>query len=99
MEKMMAKKTDSSRWDGVQQTIESGWERRTVLTTAETEGSPPTAAEEVMAGVARGELRVASHGHGGKRQDHRWQKKASMWEFRVHEQLMIGGTQGQYEPK
>src|SRR3546814_1128789 len=89
MEKMMAKKTDSSRWDGVQQTIESAWERRTVLTTAEIEGSTQTAVEEVIAGLERGELRVASPGRGGQWQVHQWLKKAVLLYFRVNDMQMM----------
>jgi 2,3,4,5-tetrahydropyridine-2-carboxylate N-succinyltransferase len=99
MEKMMTKKTDTNRWDSVQQTIESAWERRALLTAAEIEGSTQAAVEEVIAGLERGELRVASPGRGGAWLVHQWLKKAVLLYFRVNDMQLMDGQPAPYYDK
>ena len=95
----MTKKTDTNRWDSVQQTIESAWERRALLTAAEIEGSTQAAVEEVIAGLERGELRVASPGRGGAWLVHQWLKKAVLLYFRVNDMQLMDGQPAPYYDK
>jgi len=95
----MTKKTDTNRWDSVQQTIESAWERRALLTAAEIEGSTQAAVEEVIAGLERGELRVASPGRGGAWLVHQWLKKAVLLYFRVNDMQLMEGQPAPYYDK
>ncbi|MDP1697962.1 MAG: 2,3,4,5-tetrahydropyridine-2,6-dicarboxylate N-succinyltransferase [Xanthomonadaceae bacterium] len=95
----MTKKTDTNSWDSVQQTIESAWERRALLTAAEIEGSTQAAVEEVIAGLERGELRVASLGRGGAWQVHQWLKKAVLLYFRVNDLQLMEGQPAPYYDK
>ncbi|PIQ36889.1 MAG: 2,3,4,5-tetrahydropyridine-2,6-dicarboxylate N-succinyltransferase [Lysobacterales bacterium CG17_big_fil_post_rev_8_21_14_2_50_64_11] len=99
METTMAKKTDTDRWASVQQTIESAWERRAVLTAAEITGSTQPAVEAVIAGLERGELRVASPGRGGQWQVHQWLKKAVLLYFRVNDMQLMDGQPAPYYDK
>src|SRR3546814_15989726 len=62
-------------------------------------GSTQTAVEEVIAGLERGELRVASPGRGVQWQVHQWLKKAVLLYFRVNDMQMMDGQPAPYYDK
>lgn len=95
----MAKKADPDRWASVQQTIESAWERRAVLTAAEIEGSTRAAVEAAITGLERGELRVASPGRGREWQVQQWLKKAVLLYFRVNDMQVMDGEPAPFYDK
>jgi len=95
----MPKKTDNARWVALQQTIESAWERRGVLTAAEIEGSTRAAVEDAIAGLESGELRVASPARGGSWQVHEWLKKAVLLYFRVNDMQVMEAQPAPYFDK
>ncbi|MDX2300190.1 MAG: 2,3,4,5-tetrahydropyridine-2,6-dicarboxylate N-succinyltransferase [Xanthomonadaceae bacterium] len=95
----MARKTDNARWSALQQTIESAWERRSVLTAAEIEGSTRAAVEQAIAGLESGELRVAAPARGGGWQVHEWLKKAVLLYFRVNDMQVMDAQPAPYFDK
>ncbi len=69
--------------------VESAWERRTMLTPDEIEGSTAPIIERVIDGLEAGEFRVAEpDGHGGWTV-HEWLKKAVLLYFRTREMELI----------
>ena len=69
--------------------IESAFDRRAELTSAEIEGSTRPAVESVMAGLEAGSLRVAEPTSPGQWQVNQWLKKAVLLYFRVNEMQLI----------
>ncbi len=69
--------------------VESAFERRTMLTLDEIEGSTRPTVERVIAGLESGEFRVAEpDGHGGWKVNE-WLKKAVLLYFRVNDMQVI----------
>ncbi len=72
--------------------IESAFERRTMLTVDEIEGSTRPLVNRVIDGLESGEFRVAEpDGHGGWKVNE-WLKKAVLLYFRVNEMEVIDGS-------
>ncbi len=67
----------------LQAIIESAWERRAEITPAELEGSTAPAVERALAGLERGEFRVATPDGQGGWSVHQWLKKAVLLSFRT----------------
>ena len=67
----------------LQAIIESAWERRAEITPAELEGSTAPAVERALAGLERGEFRVATPDAQGGWSVHQWLKKAVLLSFRT----------------
>jgi 2,3,4,5-tetrahydropyridine-2-carboxylate N-succinyltransferase len=69
--------------------IESAWERRTMLTPDEIEGSTRPTVEHVIDGLENGEFRVAEpDGHGGWTVNE-WLKKAVLLYFRTQDMQLV----------
>jgi 2,3,4,5-tetrahydropyridine-2-carboxylate N-succinyltransferase len=79
---MTAAATDTQR------TIEDAWERRTALSPEEIGDVVRPAVEQAMAGLERGELRVAEPGADGW-QVNEWLKKAVLLYFRVNDMAVV----------
>lgn len=79
---MTAAATDTQR------TIEDAWERRTALSPEEIGDVVRPAVEQAMAGLERGELRVAEPGADGWRVNE-WLKKAVLLYFRVNDMAVV----------
>ena len=69
--------------------IESAFERRAELTSAEIEGSTRPAVESVMAALEAGVLRVAEPVAPGQWQVNQWLKKAVLLYFRVNDMRVL----------
>ena len=69
--------------------IDSAWERRTMLTPDEIEGSTRPAVERVIEGLEKGEFRVAEPDGKGGWTVNEWLKKAVLLYFRVQEMELI----------
>ncbi|MDB6164205.1 MAG: dapD [Xanthomonadaceae bacterium] len=69
--------------------IESAWERRTMLTPEELEGSTAPTVERVIAGLESGEFRVAQPDGEGGWTVNEWLKKAVLLFFRTQEMELI----------
>jgi 2,3,4,5-tetrahydropyridine-2-carboxylate N-succinyltransferase len=65
--------------------IESAWERRTMLTVDEVEGSTRPTVERVVDGIEKGEFRVAEPDGNGGWLVNAWLKKAVLLYFRTQE--------------
>ena len=77
--KKAATRTRPSRSDIADQLrfdIDSAWERRTMLTVDEVEGSTRPTVERVIDGIEKGEFRVAEPDGKGGWQVNEWLKKA-----------------------
>ncbi|MDH5835729.1 2,3,4,5-tetrahydropyridine-2,6-dicarboxylate N-succinyltransferase [Luteimonas kalidii] len=72
----------------VQRTIEDAWERRAALSAEEVGDVVGPAVEQAMAGLERGELRVAEPHSGGWRVN-AWLKKAVLLYFRVNDMAVV----------
>ncbi|HSR64756.1 MAG TPA: 2,3,4,5-tetrahydropyridine-2,6-dicarboxylate N-succinyltransferase [Xanthomonadaceae bacterium] len=72
-------------------TIDSAWERRTMLTIDEIEGSTRPTVERVIDGLERGDFRVAEPDGKGGWTVNEWLKKAVLLYFRVREMELIDG--------
>lgn len=70
-------------------TIDSAWERRTMLTLDEVEGSTRPTVERVIDGLESGEFRVAEPDGQGGWTVNEWLKKAVLLYFRVHEMELV----------
>lgn len=79
---MTAAATDTQR------TIEDAWERRAALSPEEIGDVVRPAVEQAMAGLERGELRVAEPGADGWRVNE-WLKKAVLLYFRVNDMAVV----------
>ncbi|MEO6155490.1 MAG: 2,3,4,5-tetrahydropyridine-2,6-dicarboxylate N-succinyltransferase, partial [Thermomonas sp.] len=71
--------------------IDSAWERRTMLTLEEIEGSTRPAVDRVIAGLEKGWLRVAEPDGNGGWQVNEWLKKAVLLFFRTSEMELVEG--------
>jgi 2,3,4,5-tetrahydropyridine-2,6-dicarboxylate N-succinyltransferase len=69
--------------------IDSAWERRTMLTPEELEGSTRPAVERVIEGLENGEFRVAEPDGKGGWTVNEWLKKAVLLYFRVQDVELI----------
>jgi 2,3,4,5-tetrahydropyridine-2-carboxylate N-succinyltransferase len=69
--------------------VDSAWERRTMLTIAEMEGSTRPAVERVIEGLEKGEFRVAEPDGKGGWLVNEWLKKAVLLYFRVQEMELV----------
>ncbi|HYE86985.1 MAG TPA: 2,3,4,5-tetrahydropyridine-2,6-dicarboxylate N-succinyltransferase [Vicinamibacterales bacterium] len=79
--------------------INSAFERRAELTTAEIEGSTRAAVEEVIAGLEAGRLRVAVPEGRGVWRVQEWIKKAVLLYFRVNETQVMDARPAPYWDK
>jgi 2,3,4,5-tetrahydropyridine-2-carboxylate N-succinyltransferase len=70
-------------------TIDSAWERRTMLTLDEVEGSTRPTVERVIDGLESGEFRVAEPDGQGGWTVNEWLKKAVLLYFRVREMELV----------
>lgn len=70
--------------------VDSAWERRTMLTPEEVEGSTRPAVEQVIEGLEKGRLRVAEPDGKGGWTVNEWLKKAVLLYFRTQEMEQIG---------
>ena len=70
-------------------TIDSAWERRTMLTLDEIEGSTRPTVERVIDGLESGEFRVAEPDGQGGWTVNEWLKKAVLLYFRVREMELV----------
>ncbi|MES7472765.1 hypothetical protein U6K92_12600, partial [Cutibacterium acnes] len=69
--------------------VESAFERRTMLTLDEIEGSTRPTVERVIAGLESGEFRVAEPDGQGGWTVNEWLKKAVLLYFRVNDMQVI----------
>jgi 2,3,4,5-tetrahydropyridine-2,6-dicarboxylate N-succinyltransferase len=69
--------------------IDSAWERRTMLTPAELEGSTRPTVERVIDGLESGEFRVAEPDGKGGWSVNEWLKKAVLLYFRTQEMELV----------
>ncbi len=69
--------------------IDSAWERRTMLTPEEMEGSTRPTVERVVEGLESGEFRVAEPDGGGGWLVNEWLKKAVLLYFRTQEMELL----------
>ncbi len=73
-------------------TLEDAWERRTELTTDELSGRVKPAVDAAIAGLERGELRVAEPDGNGGWQVNQWLKKAVLLYFRSQEMSVVDAS-------
>jgi 2,3,4,5-tetrahydropyridine-2-carboxylate N-succinyltransferase len=69
--------------------VDSAWERRTMLTIDEIEGSTRPSVERVIEGLEKGEFRVAEPDGKGGWQVNEWLKKAVLLYFRTQEMELV----------
>lgn len=79
--------------------IDSAWERRTMLTPEEVEGSTRPTVERVIEGLESGEFRVAEPDGKGGWTVNEWLKKAVLLYFRVQEMELIESYPAPYWDK
>ena len=95
-----APKPDAARIaDELRFTVDSAWERRTMLTIDEVEGSTRPTVERVVDGLEAGEFRVAEPDGDGGWKVNEWLKKAVLLYFRVHEMELIDAEPAPYWDK
>jgi len=82
----------------LQQLIDQAWENRAQLSPASTESQLRDAVDAVIAGLDRGELRVAEK-IAGRWQTHQWIKKAVLLSFRLQDNQVMPGACTQYYDK
>ena len=90
--KKAATRTRPSRSDIADQLrfdIDSAWERRTMLTVDEVEGSTRPTVERVIDGIEKGEFRVAEPDGNGGWQVNEWLKKAVLLYFRTQDMELV----------
>ena len=73
--------------------IDAAWEQRTELNAA-TKGEVRDAVEHIIAGLDKGELRVATKEADGNWTTHQWIKKAVLLSFRLNDMGLISGGPG-----
>ncbi|TAK39494.1 MAG: 2,3,4,5-tetrahydropyridine-2,6-dicarboxylate N-succinyltransferase [Lysobacteraceae bacterium] len=78
-----------SESDELKFVIDSAWERRTMLTPDEVEGSTRPTVERVMDGLEKAEFRVAEPDGKGGWQVNEWLKKAVLLYFRTREMELV----------
>ncbi len=69
--------------------VDSAWERRTMLTMDEVDGSTRPTVERVVEGLEKGEFRVAEPDGKGGWQVNEWLKKAVLLYFRTQEMELV----------
>lgn len=79
--------------------IESAWERRTMLTPEEIEGSTRPMVERVIEGLESGKLRVAEPDGAGGWTVNEWLKKAVLLYFRTQEMELVEAEPAPYFDK
>lgn len=79
--------------------IDSAWERRTMLTPEEMEGSTRPAVERVIEGLESGEFRVAEPDGKGGWSVNEWLKKAVLLYFRVQDMELMESYPSPYWDK
>ncbi len=79
--------------------IESAWERRTMLTPDEVDGSTRPSVERVIAGLESGEFRVAEPDGKGGWTVNEWLKKAVLLYFRTQDMQLVEGVPAPYYDK
>jgi 2,3,4,5-tetrahydropyridine-2-carboxylate N-succinyltransferase len=100
--KATAAKKPASRGPGVDElkfVVDSAWERRTMLTLDEIEGSTRPAVERVVDGLERGEFRVAEPDGKGGWQVNEWLKKSVLLYFRTREMELVEADPAPYWDK
>ena len=91
--------TPAAQASGIQRTIEDAWERRTTLTSEETDDLVRPAVEAAMQGLESGDLRVAEPKPGGGWQVNEWLKKAVLLYFRVNDMAVVEAQPAPYWDK
>ncbi|MDN5781898.1 MAG: 2,3,4,5-tetrahydropyridine-2,6-dicarboxylate N-succinyltransferase [Luteimonas sp.] len=86
-EKKVASKHSAN--DELKFMVESAWERRTMLTPEEVEGSTRPVVEKVIEGLESGEFRVAEPDGNGGWSVNEWLKKAVLLYFRVQDMELM----------
>ncbi len=79
----------NSEHDELRFVIDSAWERRTMLTPDEIEGSTRPTVERVVEGLEKGEFRVAEPDGKGGWKVNEWLKKAVLLYFRTQEMQLV----------
>ena len=79
--------------------IDSAWERRTMLTIDEIDGSTRPTVERVIEGLEKGEFRVAEPDGKGGWQVNEWLKKAVLLYFRTREMELVEADPAPYWDK
>jgi len=79
--------------------IDSAWQRRTMLTMHEVNGSTRPTVERVIAGIESGEFRVAEPDGQGGWTVNEWLKKAVLLYFRVREAQLLDAAPAPYWDK
>jgi 2,3,4,5-tetrahydropyridine-2-carboxylate N-succinyltransferase len=90
--KKAVKSTPKPRGAGAEELkfmVDSAWERRTMLTPEELEGSTQPTVERVIAGLETGEFRVAEPDGKGGWTVNEWLKKAVLLYFRTQEMELV----------
>jgi len=90
----VAKKKAAPKGPGVEELkfmVDSAFERRTMLTIDEIDGSTRPTVERVIDGLEKGELRVAEPDGKGGWTVNEWLKKAVLLYFRVNEMQIVDG--------
>jgi 2,3,4,5-tetrahydropyridine-2-carboxylate N-succinyltransferase len=88
----VAKKKAAPKGPGVEELkfmVDSAWERRTMLTLDEIDGSLRPAVESVVSGLEDGQFRVAEPDGNGGWKVNEWLKKAVLLYFRVNEMQVV----------
>ena len=79
--------------------VNSAWERRTMLTPDELDGSTRPTVERVIAGLESGEFRVAEPDGKGGWTVNEWLKKAVLLYFRTQDMHLVEGVPAPYYDK
>ncbi|UZW63283.1 2,3,4,5-tetrahydropyridine-2,6-dicarboxylate N-succinyltransferase [Lysobacter enzymogenes] len=87
--KAVKKKPQAPGADELKFMIDSAFERRTMLTPDEVEGSTRPTVERVIAGLEQGEFRVAEPDGKGGWKVNEWLKKAVLLYFRVNDMQVV----------
>ncbi|MFD0737767.1 2,3,4,5-tetrahydropyridine-2,6-dicarboxylate N-succinyltransferase [Lysobacter koreensis] len=90
--KKTARKKAAPKGAGIEEIkfmVESAWERRTMLTPDEIDGSTRPSVERVIEGLESGEFRVAEPDGKGGWAVNEWLKKAVLLYFRVNEMQLV----------
>nr|WP_232518510.1 2,3,4,5-tetrahydropyridine-2,6-dicarboxylate N-succinyltransferase [Lysobacter enzymogenes] len=87
--KSVKKKPEAPGADELKFMIDSAFERRTMLTPDEVEGSTRPTVERVISGLEQGEFRVAEPDGKGGWKVNEWLKKAVLLYFRVNDMQVI----------
>src|SRR5690606_13526183 len=91
--KRAARKKAAPKGPGVDELkfmVDSAWERRTMLTIDEIDGSTRPTVERVVEGLEKGEFRVAEPDGKGGWLVNEWLKKAVLLYFRTPEVELVG---------